>query len=262
MSDDANWIDILDVSAAQGTIDWHRVKDADVAPGVARKWRGSYVKVSEGETYKDQKRVANIAGLREVGLPWGPYLFVHPMQDAAKQVRNAYEAIGDTMPSFPLALDIEAADPSLTPQQLVDVTRRARDASLERFGRLPLFYSYPDFFARRMMPAAGLAPDLADMPLWWAFYASGKPWYPTRAQLPRVPDPWRAVGRGLALMQYSGNTTKAPGAWNGHVDGIFGDVDRNVFTGTEDDFLYDFCGRPRAEQLEDETRIVHPRDLS
>ena len=45
------------------------------------------------------------------------------------------------------------------------------------------------------------------------------------------------------------------------MDGIVGDVDRNVYTLGEDAFLYDFCGRPRADQLEEDDRIVRPTDL-
>ncbi len=262
MTEDANWIDIVDVSAAQGTVDFARVAAVDVAPGVARKWRGAYIKVSEGETSKDPTRAQHIANARAAGLAWGAYTFIHPLGDIAKQVQNAYEAIGDTMPDFPLGFDLEAADPSLTDQYLTDCVRRARDASLETFGRACMPYHFPDFFTRRMMPAVALAADLADLYLWWANYGTGKPWYPTREQLPRAPDPWRAAGKPITLWQASGNTVKTPGAWDGHVAGVNGDVDRSVFTGTEDEFLYDFCGRPRADQLEEETRIVHPTDLT
>jgi GH25 family lysozyme M1 (1,4-beta-N-acetylmuramidase) len=255
--DEQPWIDILDVSVAQGAIDWQRVAAAEVYPGTGRRWRGVIVKVSENETWRDKNRAANIAGARGAGLLFGAYAFIHPMGDVRKQVANAYEAVGDTMPSFALALDVEAADASLSPQQIVDQIRRARDATLETFVRLPLVYSYTDFWARRVMPAAAAATDLAELPPWWAFYGNGRPWYPTRAQLPKSPEPWRSAGKPIVLWQYSGNTTKVPGAWTGHVDGIVGDVDRNVFTGTEDEFAYGFCARPRPDQLEQAPAIVH-----
>lgn len=254
----AEWIDLLDVSAANGVIDFGRVAAAEVAPGVARRWRGVLCKVSENETWKDQTRLANIAGARAAGLPFGAYAFLHPMGDMGKQVANAWEAVGDTMPSMALALDLEAADPSLSSQAIVDQLRRARDATRARFWRLPIVYSYPDFWARRMMPAAAQAPDLAELPLWWASYGAGFPWYPRRDQLPVAPEPWRASGRAVELWQYSGNTKKTPGAWTGRVDGIGGDVDRNVYTRGEEAFLYDFLGRPLYDQLEPEAPTVRP----
>lgn len=253
----SDWIDILDVSVAQDTIDFHRVAAAKVAPGVDRRWRGVICKVSENETWRDKSRVQNLDGARAAGLLVGAYAFIHPMGDMEKQVANAWDAIGDQLPAFGLALDVEAADPSLSPQQLVDQIRRGRDATLKMFGRLPLVYSYLDFWERRVAPAAKLAPDLAELPLWWAFYGAGRPWYPTRAQLPTSPEPWRAAGKPLTLWQYSGNTKKVSGDWTAHVDGIVGDVDRNVFAGTEDEFIYGFCASPRPDQLEPAPAVVH-----
>lgn len=250
------WIDILDVSAAQGVIDFQRVAAAKVAPGVDRRWRGLICKVSEGQTYKDPTRQRNIAGARAVGMPWGAYAFIHPAGDVRKQVENMWNAVGDTMPIFAPAFDLEAADPALTPQQLVDQLRRGRDAVLEWFGRLMLVYSYPDFWARRMMPAVALATDVAELPLWWAFYGAGMPWYPKHEQLPRGPEPWRSAGKTATLWQYSGNTKKPESGWFGHVDGIVGDVDRNVFVGSEDDFTFGFCNAPRTYRAEAQPQIV------
>lgn len=251
------WIDILDVSVAQGAIDWGRVAAAEVYPGTGRRWRGVYVKVAENETWRDQKRKVNIDGARAAGIAVGAYVFIHPMGDIAKQVRNAYEAMGDQMPCFPLLLDVEAADASLTPQMLVDKMRVARDETLSLFGGLPTIYSYPDFWARRVAPAAIKAPDLAEMRLHWASYGQGIPWYPKRSQLPKVPEPWLSAGKTISLWQYSGNTKKPdPKAWNGLVDGIAWDVDRNVFTGSEDDFQFEFMGRPRPHQLQQDQPIV------
>lgn len=249
---DANWIDILDVSAAQGqVIDFGRVAASNVAPGVARKWRGAYIKVAEGETAKDETAAGHIAGVRAADLLWGPYLYVHPAGNMAKQVANAWAAIGDTMPDFPLGIDFEAAAVGLSPQFLVDQLRRARDAAMSTFGRV-LAYSFPNFWATRMMPNVAGADDLAEVMLWWAFYGAGGPWYPRRDQLPKAPRPWSSI----ALWQYSGNTKKTPGQWDGRVAGIAGDVDRSVFTGTEDAFLHDFCGQPRSAEMVQAT--VHP----
>jgi len=257
MTTDEPWIDILDVSAAQGVIDFARVKDAQVAPGVDRRWRGVFQKVSEGETYKDPTRIANIAGARAVGMPFGVYVFIHLMGDIAKQVANAYEAFGDTMPSFGLMLDVESAADSLMPQSIVDRVLHATDEAYAHFGALPTIYSYPDFFKRRVLPAAVRTPALAELALHWAFYESGKPWYPKRSDLPRAPEPWFSAGKPITIWQYSGNTTKVPNGWSGHVDGVFGDVDRNVFTLGEDAFQHSFMGRPRRDQLEEDPQVVH-----
>ena len=258
-------IDILDVSAAQGVIDWAKVIDDPVTPGSAKRWRGVICKVSENETWKDQMRAANIAGARAHHLAWGAYAFIHPMSDVKKQVANMYEAIGDMMPSFAAALDVEAADSSLDSAKLVDQIRRGRDAVLEQFGRAPMIYTYPDFYVRRLMPAIVEARDLFELDWWWAYYGAGVPWYPNPAARPPLLEPFKSLGKEPILWQYSGNTKKVPNAWTARVAGIYGDVDRNLFLGTEEEFQFGFCGRPRPDQLEPEAPIVHafpdfPRD--
>lgn len=258
--------DILDVSAAQGpNIDWDKVAEAEVFPGTGRRWSGVIQKVAENETWKDATRQRNIAEARRVGMAFGVYSFVHPMGDVDAQVKNAYDAIGDTMPGYGFMFDFEAADPSLTPAQLRDQILRGRDASWKWFGALRMrLYTYPWFWNSRVCgdqlagsPALETAKPafevIKELPLALATYGQGTPWYPRREDLPKPLIPWSKV----TVWQYSGNTKKT-GGWAGQVDGIPGDVDRNVFVGTEDEYLHDFMGRPRGEQLMKEPEIIHP----
>lgn len=98
----------------------------------------------------------------------------------------------------------------------------------ERFGSLPVLYSYTSFLGR--MRSAGLEELLTRYPLWLAQYRSvTAPWAPaSEADMPRA-YPW-------AMWQYSGD--------KGHrVPGIVGDCDRNLFRGDES-ALRAFFGLP------------------
>lgn len=237
-------IDVLDISEAQGVIDFRRVAAAKVAPGVDRHFRGVLVKVTEGEHYKDPRRLEYLASAAAVGLRTGAYHFLHPddelksAADGLRLARRVWDAIGDTVPHFRVAIDLEGAALHLTSQNLLDRVFWARDGIRSFFGRNPTLYTYPDFYDRRLASAFDVSQELADtVPLHWASYGDGYPWYPKPSQVPRVRGLWKKI----TLWQYSGNTKKRSGAWNGLVDGIAWDVDRNVFLGTEEEFA-DFCG--------------------
>lgn len=254
-------IDFLDVSMVQHPIRWDRVAEATVAPGVDRRWRGVVVKCTEGLSYRDPHRLTFLDGARQVGLRTGVYHFLHPKDevtcaaDGLAVAQRIWNACGATMPDLPVALDVEAADAALTATQLVERVLWCRDGIASLFGRCPLFYTYPNFFRTRLAGArADLLAELAgSCPLWLAFYGAGTPWYPRPSAAPAPLPPWREI----TMWQYSGNTVKVPGAWDGRVPGIGGDVDRNLFLGDEGAFRQ-LCGLPPELPTEPEP-IVHPQ---
>lgn len=229
-------IDVLDVSRAQGAIDWPRVVAHPVAPGVDRRWRAAIVKVTEGPRGRDPKRLEYLAGARAVGMRTGVYHYLYPNDelksaaDASALALRVWDAVGDELPHFRVAIDLEGADAWLTPQQLLDRVLWCRDGVAEYFGRAPMLYTYPWFYEHRLKSAFATSRDLAEtVPLWWARYSTGTR-YPTSADVPKAPAPWDRV----TLWQYSGND-------GARVPGFGWAVDRNLFLGDEDAFV-DFCG--------------------
>lgn len=205
----------LDVSSAQGNIDWSKVP---------AEYRFVIVKVSEGVTGQDPTRQRNIATAHAAGKLVGVYHFLRPSQDALAQVTNLWRAVGDTMPDIRPALDLESAPDGMSANDLAEWFLRAADETERYFGVPPMVYTYPWFYRGRIASAAGasasIATRLARCPLWMADYAKGET--PTEGLSPFVPMPWK----NWAMWQTSGNDST-------HVPGIAGAVDHDVFNGDD-----------------------------
>ncbi len=220
----------LDVSVAQGTIDFTKVP---------KDFRFIIVKVSEGTSYQDPARVQNIHNAHAAGLAVGVYHFLRPSQDALVQVANLWRAIGDTMPDIRPALDLENAPDSMSANDLAEWFLRAADETERYFGVPPLIYTYPWFYRSRMASAVGasmsIAERLARCPLWMADYSHGET--PVDGQTPFVPKPWTA----WTMWQTSGDKSS-------RVPGIVDAVDHDVFNGDDAAFAT-FRGLPDTAPL-------------
>ena len=232
-------IRFLDVSSCQGAIDWAKVP-AD--------FRGVIVKASEGLTGQDPTRIRNAEAAHAAGRIVSFYHFLRPSMDAVSQIHNLWKAIGDTMPDFRPALDLESAPDSMTPEDLAAWFLRAADEAESYFGVPPLVYTYPWFYNSRVSKARGMTGELgarfARCPLWMADYSKGET--PAEDAHPFTPLPWST----WAMWQTSGDKSS-------RVPGIIGAVDHDVFNG-DDAALATFRGLPDASQFEKDPAVIHP----
>jgi GH25 family lysozyme M1 (1,4-beta-N-acetylmuramidase) len=194
----------IDVSRWQQTIDWGKVKAAGILYAVC--------KASQATNYKDPTFDVNWKGMKDAGIARSAYHFFKPALDGKKQAAwfaGVVKEPGD----LPLVLDIETDD-GLDKASLLRSTE-AFLAELERLtGRKPIIYTGPGFWNSRL---AWPAPPAwtNDYILWVAHY--------TQNPQPMVPKGWTT----WTIWQYTDR---------GKVDGIGGNVDRNHFNGTGDDF--------------------------
>lgn len=232
-------IRFLDVSWCQGAIDWLEVP---------AEYRGVIAKASEGTTGLDPTRLRNIEAAHASGRIVSLYHFLRPSMDPIGQIANLWKAIGDTMPDFRPALDLESAPDSMTPEDLAAWFLRAADEAESYFGVPPLVYTFPYFYNTRIAHARGITGELgqriARCPLWIADYSHGE--LPAEGAHPFTPLPWST----WTMWQTSGDkSTRVPG--------IAGPVDHDVFNGGEAE-LAAFRGLPDASQLESEPATIHP----
>lgn len=198
-------IEGIDVSFANGEVNWARVASAGIEFAI--------LKASEGVNYVDTMFKHHVPHVREVLPDFTAYHYLRVRrgvgQDAAEQAKefcDLFEEAGCTL--YPM-LDCE-------PQSNVGATdkewRTAIDAFLDvseaRLKCPTIIYTFPAFWDGK--PALTAAVDLAKRPLGVAHYTTAaKPW---------IPKPWE----DYLLWQY------AAGAGNiGHVPGVSTVVDRN-----------------------------------
>jgi len=90
-------VDIIDLSAWQGTVNWDQVEDFCLKSNL----RGAFVKATEGGTWVDGQFSRNFSEMRRVHLPYrGAYLFLDAT-DPVGQVRHFVDVLTPFLPLQP-----------------------------------------------------------------------------------------------------------------------------------------------------------------
>lgn len=186
----------VDVSNHNGTIDWHKVADAD--------YQFAYIKASEGRTHRDPAFKRNVKSAQQAGLLVGAYHFFRKNREGRDQAQNLLGAIEGLNLDLPLVVDIEDWDnDSWQNDQQVQQRFREMVKALRQAGRRVMIYTNGDGYSKYYRP------NFPDMDLWLCSF--------------RSPDKLRH-SHGHCIQQYS--------HW-GEVPGVQDDVDLNVFMGSQ-----------------------------
>ena len=190
----------IDVSYYQGTIDWARVK----AEGI----EFAFIRLSDGEVFRDPKFDRNWAGAKTAGVIRGAYQFFRPAQNVTTQANMMIQAIGTYQPGdLPPVIDVEA-DGGLAPATVASKVRQWVDLVKAGTGATPIIYTGKYFWRDEV----GGPRTFEQNPLWIAQYTS---------KCPDLPAPWAR----WTFWQYTDR---------GRVGGITGNVDLNNFNGTSE----------------------------
>jgi lysozyme len=193
----------IDVSKYQGDVDWDRVADSGV--------KFAWIKATEGGDHVDAKFQANWAAAKAVGIARGAYHFVYWCRSPMEEVRWFEENVPVDADALPPVLDVESDSESRTchkhleQQQTIADMKLMLDEMERHFGKKPIIYTSVDFYQAILSDGA-----FADYPMW----VRSTKYHPSVKYGSR---PWM-------IWQYQAD---------GHVPGIRGEVDRNVFYGTK-----------------------------
>jgi lysozyme len=210
----SSWLEGVDVSNWQRTIDWSKVAAAGK--------RFAFIKATEGVNYDDPYYTPNREGAQAAGIAVAAYHFarpdLHPTLQGAKNeadhfVDGAAIGVGDILP----VLDLERGD-NLSPTKLIDWAATWLQEVKRRTGVKPIIYSGPARWTSNMNNTTQFANQ--GYRLWLAHWCtppgtSGNPcpWVPAKN--------WG--GHGWTFWQYTDC---------GHVPGIAGCTDLDHFNGT------------------------------
>jgi lysozyme len=218
----------IDISKWQGAIDWRAVRAAGT--------RFVFLKATEGGDHEDSRFRENWAGARAAGIPTGAYHFVYWCRPAHEQAQWFVQHIPQTNDALtlPPVLDVEWNGHSRTCPRKV-----SREAAIEKMrlmlreleqhtGRRPIIYTDIPFHKDVIEGTS----EFEGYPFW------------IRSTAARPEE--RYANRRWEFWQYT--TT-------GRVPGIRGDVDRNAFYGSEQEFQawlngqYDIAQRQPASRF-------------
>lgn len=239
----------VDVSVAQQRIDHHklvRTLNLDFA----------IVKGGEGnEGHVDKNFRVNIAGFKSTGVAVGVYMvpWLLPItgqkhRDPLTQIQAFWEAsdgVGTCEGELPPMLDFEWPDTNewdkwkCDRKQILDCMEMCCYETERLWQRTPMVYVFPRWW--QSVALGGPHDWIERYPLWLANYQNEATYEFPETFKPVALTPWGKNGH--TLLQWSGNNgVPVPGQ---------GVIDRNVFKGTEDDFLR-LCKRDPAARLRSE----------
>lgn len=200
----------IDVSHHQGSVNWSKVKEM---VSNNRKVTFVFIKATEGITRQDQNFEENWEAVRKEGFIRGAYHFFYPSRDAGRQAENFISQVSLSKGDLPPVIDIEHTN-GRTKKQICEGLKAFIDEIEAEYDVKPIIYTNISYYNNY------LSDDFADYPLWISGYHGE--------------DKFREKFKsGWHFWQYSED---------GQVDGIKGEVDCNVFKGSESD-LQKMCIR-------------------
>jgi lysozyme len=192
----------IDISKYQGVIDWAKVRNAGI--------RFAYMKVSEGGDHVDDRFYDNWSAAATAGVARGVYHFMYWCRTASEQAVWFSQAVPHDPTQLPPVLDLEwnhasATCPGKIPRDdALAKIRKMLEVMEYHTGKRPVIYTDINFH-RDILEGEFNVYDF-----WLRSVAA-------------EPDE-RYSNRPWTFWQYTAT---------GRVRGISGDVDRNVFHGTE-----------------------------
>ena len=156
----------IDVSHWQGVMDWGKAKDAGV--------KFSMIKMTEGESYFDDKFITNWTACQRLGITAGCYHFVRSDIEAAKQFRWIKAKL-PSLADFDLALDCEPHSNQQSAQKTTNIIISLSNMLADYIGRRPVIYTNQSF-GNLLLPWS----EWVNHKLWIASWTTGSAPYMPR----------------------------------------------------------------------------------
>jgi lysozyme len=187
----------IDVSHYQGTINWKQVKQAG--------FTFAFAKATGGTSYTDPQFDSNWHGLRAEKIIRGAYHYFYADEDATEQAKHFVAVVGKLRKGHDLPPMLDLEDKPTDKKQYIESVTTWLNYVEQALGCKPIIY------VDRPFADEYLGNNFNNYPLWIAEYTS--------ALQPNLPDGWTL----WSFWQYSGS---------GKVAGTSSVVDMDTFNGS------------------------------
>lgn len=191
----------IDISHHQGDIDWKDLSQENIS--------FVFIKATEGADFKDPNFKVNLMNAKTTKLAVGAYHFYRLCKNGTEQADNFISTVSKNDISLPPVIDLEFGGNCKTDKsegQILKEVQEFINKVTEHYGRTPILYVTTEFYEKYMQKR------FTDCPI-WIRDIYGKP---------QLPD-----NRKWTFWQYANR---------GHLNGIEGFVDINVFNGDKTSF--------------------------
>ena len=188
----------IDVSYAQGKIDWEKVKKSGkVQFAMIRGGYGKGKKNSKGEytdSQVDDQFENNYAGCKQQGIPVGVYHYSYAdtVSGAEQEAEFCLSYLKGKSFDYPIAYDLEEQG-SVSKSTLTEMAK-AFCNKIKSAGYIPMIYTSKSYLTDKMNPS-----ELSEFDIW--------------------------VAQIYKEVTYTGTYTMWQYSWTGNIDGISGEVD-------------------------------------
>lgn len=128
----------IDVSYAQGKIDWEKVKGSGVEFAMIRACYGW-----DNDEQIDRYFAANVAGCESAGLPYGLYHYSYAKtpEEARKEAKFFLRVIAGLKPEYPVVFDLEDASQQKLGKETLTAIAKGFLSTVEEAGYYPMIYA-------------------------------------------------------------------------------------------------------------------------
>lgn len=203
----------IDVSSAQGRIDWNAVKRSGIA--------FAYAKATDGKD-PDASFRTNWAGAGATGIPRGAYHFFYPVPDHLQKQVDAFLAqIGslaanDLSPMVDVEVPVAGQEKwlvqAMTPQEIAASLTFWLSEVAQGCGRQPVIYTFPAYWQTRLGDSSSFHAFHLWIANWGSETSPGSKEFRPLGHAPTIPGRWPA----FSIWQYA--VLKGLAGINGLVD--------------------------------------------
>ncbi len=190
----------IDISHHQGDIDWNKLRKENIS--------FVFIKATEGGDFKDKKFQDNLENAKNNGLAVGAYHFYRLCKNGLEQADNFIQTV-PKIKSLPPVVDLEFDGNCQTNKAEEQIKREIQDFfdKLEKYyEQIPIIYATKEFYDKYLQN------QFIDYPIWIRDIY----------KRPTLKD-----NRNWTFWQFANR---------GHLSGIEGYVDLNVFNGDKNQF--------------------------